>query len=354
MTDTQSSKEDFRKLLASVRSDFIDSYGTREKLHTLKAPPSLAKADPSDELEKLAKMIKAHATKVGIVCNPGKFDTNVSVALKEFQLFSNAIFYLLSLTSLFYQGKHADYLVDDLDASILGLLNGVQDLCTDVTSLLDGKGLGSTTPTEADTRLTGVGKIWSTCDNLEQIAIKGNFGLLNGRISVSLKLINDSLSEVDEWLMEPELCEEDPFGLCDESDDELAAEKVEEQTEVPQGMIDFVQIWQKRLKLIKLLLSSFSKSISSNDYKNKQSDASKLSKLNVLHKSVVEQIDELISTVFMSGSSFDAEDEEIKEITDNLVTSLKRIVNIIKVLNKNDEKRGKWVEVWETNFFAQV
>lgn len=104
--------------------------------------------------------------------------------------------------------------------------------------------------------------------------------------------------------------------------------------------------------MIRLLLSSFSKSIASNEYKTKEPLAAQLSKLNELHQLVVEKVDELVSTVFMASHDFKADDEEILELTTVLNSSIQKIVQIIKTLNKGDDKKGKWIEVWDAKYFS--
>ncbi|CUS22590.1 LAQU0S06e01486g1_1 [Lachancea quebecensis] len=349
-------QQDIRALVATIRADFVDSFASREQLRALKPTTNLKDSDALTELDKLSRIIKAHATKVGIIYHPEKFHKNVTPAFKELQLFSNSIFFLLSLLPLFHTDKFADYFVDELDYSVLGLLSGVKGLCDEVDSLLDGKaasasGRDAPEAAEHDLRLVSVGKIWASCDSLQELAKSGNLGLLNKRVGASVRLITDSLSELDEWLQDPELESQDPFGL--ESEPESDAERdTSGDKEVLAEMVKFLETWQQKLKMIRLLLSSFSKSVSSDEYKSKEPLALQLAKLNTLHAVVVEKVDELISTVFMAGQEFDPEDEEILELISLLNDSLRKMVQIIKTLNRGDEKKGKWIEVWDAKYFA--
>lgn len=247
---------DVASLVRTLRTDFVTSFSSKAQLRTLKPTTSLKDSDPSTELQKLSQIIRAHATKIGIIYHPDKFHGSISAACKELQLFTNAVFFLFSLLPLFYTGNYADYFTDALDANILGLLNGVQGLCDEIDALLADEDTTATTTAESkdseqDLRLISVGKVWASCDSLKELATLGNLGLLNKKISVSTKLISDTLSELEDWLLEPELESEDPFGLDeydsgaeDESEPESASE---DSKKTLAEVVEFIKIWQQKL-----------------------------------------------------------------------------------------------------------
>lgn len=363
------------QLVSNIRTQFLEAYPSADSLHKIKSSTKLEGSEPLVELGKLASIIKAHSTKVGIIYNPDtlfKSKQNISTAFKELQAFTNSVFYLLSLLPLFYSSKHyAEYLLDELDACLLGLLGGIGNLCDEIERLMhvndvqadaddskNAKPLDTDKrPDHDDVRLISIGKIWASCDTFTKISSSGNLGLLNNKIQISSKLINDTLTEVEEWLEDPQLEDSDPFGLDnsfsgDESGQDEFNSGDEGEKQVLEQMVKFIKLWQNNLKMIKLLLSSFSKSISSNDYKSKEKDGESLTKLNQLHGATVAKIDDLISTAFMLSQDFGPEDKELKEIVEDLNDSIKKIVKIIKLLNRNEEKKGKWVEVWENKFFS--
>ncbi|SCV00494.1 LAME_0G10088g1_1 [Lachancea meyersii CBS 8951] len=349
-------------LIATLQTDFVQNFDYYEKLHGLKPKIKLQDSNPIAELKKLSQILKAHSTKIGIVSHPDKFHNNLDAAFKELQLFANAVFFLISLLPLFYQGQFTQYFTSLLDANILGLLNGISGLCDDLSQLLatpfdklasDASGDSTEDSNSTPARLISIGKIWAACDSMLELATMGNLGLLNQKIQVSAKLVGDTLSEVEEWLLEPRVESDDPFGLDSDSDnDESGSTSETEPQEAPKEMIQFVQDWQSKLKMIRLLLQSFSKSIASNDYKNKEPTASQLDKLNELHKRIVAEIDELVSSTFMAGQDFDAEDEEIQDLKLQLNTAVREMAIIIKALNKDDEKKGKWIQVWYNKYFS--
>lgn len=101
--------------------------------------------------------------------------------------------------------------------------------------------------------------------------------------------------------------------------------------------------------MVKLLLSSFAKSLATNVYNSKSTKASMLDKLHTLQLLIVEQLDEFLSDVFMSDASFEPAD--FKDNITALNDSLGQMVKIIKNLNTSDPKKLKWITVWENKYF---
>ena len=103
--------------------------------------------------------------------------------------------------------------------------------------------------------------------------------------------------------------------------------------------------------MIKLLLSSFTSTISSSNYKSTNKKGSILDELHSQHLIIIKNIDELIGDVFMSDSSFDPKDfdEQIESVNDSMV----KIVAVMKKLNDEDVKKSKWINVWETKYFEK-
>ncbi|SCU85730.1 LANO_0C05138g1_1 [Lachancea nothofagi CBS 11611] len=352
---------DVKTLVSTLRNDFVNTFTSKDELHALQPKTKLKDSNPTTELQKLSQIIKAHTTKIGIISQPQKFNANITAALRELQHFSNSVFFLFSLLPLFYQGKFTNYFNELLDSCILGLLNGINGFCDEIDQLLDAAPTDDSSVNAAaesedphsNTRLISVGKIWSSCDSLDELATTGNLGILNKKILVSAKLVGDTLAELEEWLVDPHVESDDPFGIGSESDNESDNESGSETGEkASPEMIKFVEEWQTKLKMIRLLLLSFSKSIASNDYKNKEPMVEQLDKLNNLHAIIVEKVDELISTVFMLGLDFDSQDEEIVDLSSQLNTSVRQMVQIIKTLTKGDDKKGKWIEVWDVKYFT--
>ncbi|CEP63328.1 uncharacterized protein LALA0_S07e07624g [Lachancea lanzarotensis] len=349
-------ESNIKALISTLQTDFVKNFTSSEKLHRLKPKIKLQDSDPITELKKLSQILKAHATKIGIILHPDKFYNNLDAVFKEIQSLANSIFFLISLIPLFYQEEYPEYFTSLLDANVLSLLNGVGGLCEELNQLLSAPSdqqNASASDDSASARLVPIGKIWAVCDQTLELSDMGELGLLNKKIKVSSKLVSDTLTELEEWLAEPRIETDDPFGLESDSEEEEQGEEEDTETqEVPPKMIQFVQEWQTKLKMIRLLLQSFSKSIASNDYKNKKPTSLQLDRLNALHGRIVAEVDELISSTFMGGQDFDSQDEEITQLAGQVDLAVREMVKIIKDVNKNDEKKGKWIQVWDNKYFS--
>lgn len=347
-----------RELVGTIKSQFIARYKDDTSLHDITSTTNLKNSDPLTELQKLSQIIKAHSTKLGIICQPDRFFHNFPAVYKELQEFTNSIFYLLSLLPLFYRDESdtwPKFLLKKLDTYLLHLLSGISSLCNEIERMLEeGEGTGND-KNEDDERLYSVGMIWTSCDSLDDLSKKGSFGLLGDNIRNSCDLVDDVLQDIDTWLEDPH------FGNEFLIDDDFSDSGNEEEIEHKEGnkdeiaalarMQSFVEKWKTNLKMVKLLLSSFTKSLSSSVYKSKDAKGSTLDDLYTLQLQIVEQIDEFVSDIFMSDASFLPSDfdENISLLND----SLAKMVRIIEKLNKSDPKRAKWIKVWENKYFEK-
>lgn len=336
------------ELVASIRDQFVLPYRDVAALKDIKSKTSFKDSDPLTEIAKLSQIIRAHSTKIGLVCQPSHFFASYSAAFKELQSFANALFYLLSVLPLINDKSKdvwASYLVQKLNSTVINLLNGVSPLCDEIEKMIkEGK-------SEDDDRLACIGILWAACDSLEEIAKKGNFQLLADNIRDSCSLVDDILLDIDSWLEDPQfgddLLIDDDFS--DDEDKDSDGEEHEDDSEALQRMEKFIKVWQTNLKMIKLLLSSFAKSLATNVYNAKDTKGSTLDKLNTLQALVVEQLDELFSDIFTSDASFSEDDftDSVSALND----SLRQMVKVIKKLNTSDTKKLKWIQVWEAKYF---
>lgn len=343
-----------QKQVDEIRSQFCETYRAGEDLRGISSHTRLQGSDEATELKKLAQILAAHATKIGIVCEPSRFYDNLTPVAKELQEFAHSMFYLLSLLPLFYRDTRdlwAPFLLQRLDEKVLELLNGTSVLCNDIDAMLKDK---NREKEDAD-RLRSIGMIWAACDHLQQLAEKQNFGLLGDCVHQSCSLVQDVLQDIDDWIADPELGHDFDLGKSDdeeEDDDEShnsdGGHSADEEQALSK-MTDFIKQWSTKIKMIKLLLSSFAITISTNFYKSGDAKGSTLQELYELQKTVVAQVDELISDFFMSDATFDA--AELRPTIETLNGFLGQMVKILKQLNKNDSKKSKWVEVWDAKYF---
>lgn len=349
MTDAVTDKDKLLELLQSNRS-CIRPYKTADSLFDLSSSTSLKDSDPITEIKKLSQIIKAHSTKIGIICQEDKFYRNLSAVFNELKSFNDKIFMLLSLLPLFHKDKEdkwAQFFIQTLNSLVINLLNGISTLYDEIDRLLNG------TDNEKDQRLYAVGLIWAACDSLDNLAHKGNFQILADNIRNNCSLVDDVMEDISSWLEDPQMGNDLLLGDEDEEDDnnDEDSSRSQDGQEILEQMKCFLKDWETNLKMIKLLLSSFAKPLSSNIYTSKDSKGSTLDKLNDIQHKVIEQIDELISDFLVSDLSFNSDDfeDDIAQLNE----SLRKMVDTIKILNKSDPKKSKWIQVWENKYFQE-
>ncbi|CCE63750.1 hypothetical protein TPHA_0F02700 [Tetrapisispora phaffii CBS 4417] len=363
-------KADIKDLLTKIRTDFVEPYqdDNLKRLHEISSTTDLSKSQstPVEELLKLSKLIKAYSTKVGIVCHPEKLlnDDNDKAVFTELSNLTNTLFYFFSLLPLFYNDKkdsYAKFFIQHLDKDVLSLLNGLSKLVNDLISILEKENAdGSKEDTDSESlidsenRLLSIGIIWSACDSLTLLAEKNSVGILSDNIRTSCSLTDDILIDIEEWLEDPAIGYDMLLEAEDEANEELDSDSdIDKEGEAIERIKAFLLTWQVNVKLIRLLLSSFTKSISDNSSKQViKYEGSALDKLQNLHVKTIEYLDELIADVFMSDTSFNP--EEMDDVIARLNETLKQMLKIIKKINNTDAMKSKWVTVWENKYFGNT
>lgn len=359
------SAQDLLQCVQDARSSFVELYFERPAaLHAIESEISLAPgSDPLHELQKLAKIIKAHATKLGIVSAQKRLSDNIKAAREEFQAINDNLFYLLSLMPLFYGQQHSSndawpkYFLKLLDTHIMGLLQGVKHVCDETELALQSDGANRASETDDSKRLISIGMVWSACDGLLELATKGKLGTLADHIKASCSLVDDVLQDLENWFQEPSLDGADGFlddgfesDTEDKQDSKNSINSDQDTGTALSTMKGFLEKWQVNLKLIKLLLSSFVKTIAkvSATGPMKNAKGSALDQLDTLHNQVVRDIDELISDAFMADSS-----TKLSEFDQSITTlnqDLQNLVKVVKKINANDPNNCKWLDVWESKY----
>lgn len=344
--------DQLKELQKAIRDQFISLYqNNTDAIRNISSSTKIKNSTPCLELVKLSQLIKAHTTKIGIILKPETFtEENYNATYKELKSFIDYVFFYFSLLPLFYKNEeYPEFMLKKLDNATLELLNGMNVLCDELDKKFEQHDLD-------EDRLLCIGIIWTSCDTLEDIGQKGKFGLLADSIRESSGLVDDVLNEVNEFLEEPSLGNgfmlDDGFS-SDEDDEEEGEEHtlLEDDKETLKKLTTFLDVWKTKLKMIKLLLSSFTSTISSTTYKSTNKKGSILDELHSQHLIIIKNIDELIGDVFMSDSSFDLKDfdEQIGSVNQSMV----KIVAVMKKLNDEDVKKSKWINVWETKYFEK-
>lgn len=222
-TGSSDRKDDVKllELLNSIDEQFLVPYKKPEDLRKISSTNKLQGSTPTKELDKLASVLKAHCTKIGIVCKPGTFDNNHKVVITEIQNFSRPLFYLLSLFPLFYNNKDCPkYFTDQLDESTLQLLDGLRDFIAELQERLKNDENASLDKE----RLTSVGKIFNACDSLSNCSKAGPYGILANILKDNVAIMDDTMNEIKEWLEEPDFSanSDDIFLDFEDSESELS------------------------------------------------------------------------------------------------------------------------------------
>lgn len=287
-------------------------------LHIQDLPAHVAPAkveNPLAELVKLAKLIKAHTTKVGIVYEPAKLEhageaahNAVSDLSKLFVLFISALALLKAISKLFHNeiSKKSAELVSAASA----LAQGLQDQ-----------------------RLVLVGKVWSVCDELVSLVEGGSNRCLEQKTKMHLLLIEDGLDEFAEFL-------ENPDGFDFDSDSEFgSADSADSDSEgVLEAEADTIKKvgseWLRKLKLVRLLFLSISKSLP------KITAPQDIDDIYAQQVVVFKKVDNLVVDL-MSKDVENAEEHGLA-----VDKAAKAIVKILEKANTNSESKVRWCAAW--------
>lgn len=340
-TEEDYSESDVRGFISSFRE------GLQLYLTTLNSKSALPKLkssnveNPPQELIKISKLLFAHATKLGIVFKP-KVSTNA--AYKQLKETSSVFLLLISLIGQFTPEKYSLLFQTQLVESIKKLISSYILFLNEVEDIDFNKEIEESEKSDvkSEGRLVSVGMIWDNCKELENLVNGGKLALLNKRLKQSIGLIEDAIEEFGEWLEDPTIVDdEDPFGIESDfsGDDE---DKDEEKPEIDPQALELAEIWNNKVKLIKLLISSLNKSLPNDDKKITGPEADDFNKQQ---NGLVEQIDDLFSTFFMNGSLY-----ELKQITKNLEKQCLAIIEFVKKLSEGDEKKTRWLTAWQDKF----
>lgn len=318
----------------------------------LSSVPPATVADPLKELVKIAKLIKAHTTKVGIIFEPSHLKTQSDAAYnttselsKSFVLFMSALAALSpeKVSNLFY--KEVNSVSSDLVANATQFAKELKLLKAEVDDGEDSKSEGTN---GVDPRLVSVGKVWTSCDVVVKLIENGNVKFLEQNTKSHLALIDDGLEEFAEWAENPGDMDDDPFGLDEFSDeeeeilvpDEEGSDSEEETSKDKQELIAYCKQWLQKFKLIKLLFLSINKSLPS---------ITKGSDIDLIYANITKvsrEIDQLIVELMMNQVL----DEQVDEHAIAIDKSCQGIINILRTANKKSESKVKWCGSWESKY----
>lgn len=403
-------KESLLDISTGLRTN-LQAFAQKQDLHT-KVEKNFDKSknqhvNELEELAKLAKLIKAHTTKLGILLS--KFGESTKVdqkkntveqdlkklgapLLTEITDLNSSVWYLLSLLHLIHantissslskeklpKGKNCypKVYADAIDENVLYLVQNVEELISIVQRVLANDTNEQKTIDEiSQQRLISVGKIWASCDKLVALSLSIPKVIIDYINSVTMKLLSDTLVEIEEWLEDPTLEDlDDPFGLdyTDEEESESDNETHTGTKDAPSPeMIEFMELWNTKIRLIKLLMNSLKLSLtkatsSTGTANSANTNVSGLPAKMCLHlqiiyelqKQITLNVDDLISTVFMSNNKDFVDpmkDEDIKnmitELNENILVKICNTVIALNTDSAKSEDTKKWIATWKSKYF---
>lgn len=304
--------------------------------------PAAKLEDPLTELTKLAKLIKAQTTKVGIVYAPDAIKKPGDAAHDTVaELSKTFVFYISALAQLSPK-KISSLFLNEIVEMSKALVGSAVEFVTELQDILNKK---DSEDDKSSQRLVSVGKLWLHCDEIGQFIERGNLKFLQLKTALNLSLIEDGLEEFEEWVQNPQDFDDDDFfGLEDElSDGEAPAEEKEDLEDEASDNADIIKFGEallKQIKLVKLLFLSINKSLPS------VTAGSDIDDIYATEKTVARHVDLLIVELMMSKEI----DEEVKRLDSAIEKACFKIISILRGVNKASEAKVKWCTSWEAKY----
>lgn len=301
---------------------------------------------PLEELVKLGELMKAHVTKVGIVFKPSMLTRGIDAALKEVKEMSSSNILMISLMAQLTGEDISKLFYNELLDTFKALIFSVRDFVDEILSLAN---LSSSTreqishSEDSSGRLISVGKIWTNCDLLLSLVKNGKLGILSSKVKESMELIEDGLAEFEEWSEKPEkISTDDFFGSDEESDIEPAPkeEKKHSDSSDIDKFVDYCKTWVTKIKLIKILYNSLTKSLPS------MTSGSMIDEIYQVQRRLVGLLDQFVVSLMLNAER----NEDAQNLDREITASCTRIVQMVRSINEGNENKTKWCDAWETKF----
>lgn len=302
--------------------------------------------NPLDEIPKLSKLINAQVTKIGLVFKPVIAETTYKACWTELD---SLVKYLVLLISLLNQLRkeinlYSSIFINELTQDTLSIIESSIALINELSRQIDIEEVENTD--SSDYRLIGVGIVWESCDRLLKTFKNGSSGVLRLKLKQTNKLIVDALDELNEWLENPlvggDFDEDDIFGLNKENDNEDDGES-EAEEKADDEVIEYGKTWSTKIQLVKLLISLLDKSIPASKYTVKFSKS--LDLFNEKRLKLNEFVDDLVACVV-----YDNDIEGAQNASKELTKEINLVVDLVRKINNDDEKRCKWLDSWKAKY----
>lgn len=340
-------RDEIAQLLASYKEALM--YWQGSFCTSFSGVSSAKVASPLEELVKLAKLIKAHTTKVGIVFKPENLKGLEEAAYNVVQKLSETVVLLVSLVAQLEKKDVSKLLYDEILSQLSLIIGSNIAFAEELSALEKETYIGEKVdekvdkdPNPTDKRLVSVGRIWASCDALVKLVEAGKLGLLASKTKQSIVMLDDGLDEFAEWAENPEEMD-DPFGFSDDESDEEAPPKEDEthlDDEERTELIAYAKKWLEKVKLIKLLLTSLTRSLPT------VTAGEDIDNIYTTQRTIVTLVDKLIVDLMMDQ----VVDEKTNEYAVSIDKACKSIVKTVKNANKNSENKVKWCVAWTAKY----
>lgn len=319
------SEEDLRKLIASFHEG-LELYNKTlsESLEDVRNEPL---ENPNSELSKLAQLLYAHATKIGIAFRP---PVSINASYEQLRETSSKLLLIVGLVAQFEPRAWSQLYHDEVVSQVREVISAFITLLDELEQL-DFKDDSSE---NSEGRLISVGKVWDSCKSLEELMSLGNIGLLSKQIKLSIGIVEDASSELSEWLLDPYVETDILIGQDKEGEDD------DDDDEVSHDTLEFANQWITKVKMLKLLLSSLAKSLPT-----KVADGSLLDRFNKEQKSLSANVDDLVCDIFLNQDK-----EQLDQNAQRVQDQSKLLIKLVRDLNKGDDKKTMWLDLWLEKF----
>lgn len=336
----------FAELLDSWLQQLEPNLGDGDAQGSLRTVQAASVEHPLEELTKLAQLIRAHTTKVGIIFKPETLHKEPSAAYKTVQQLTELAVMMMAVVRQLDRNEVSGILYDEVLDGVKQLLRGLQKLVAELQHILLSAGdsatsLPATGDRTGDARLISVGLVWNLCDSLAATVKQGNLGVLGARLKRSIGFIDDGLDEFAEWAEDPYECD---FGDEGAFDDAGESESIADTSKGDFSELKaFSLLWLQKIKLVKLLLTSITRSLP-------EVSGSVVDDLYSTQKRVAGTIDKLISVLMMNMET----DSESAQHAAAITQGCNQLVRRVKEVNHGREGRTKWCDAWEAKFAGAV
>lgn len=353
-TEMEKTKEELKAHIAAVAENLEQIHSTVQSEITTGIKSALQAStisQPLDELPKLTSLINAHATKLGLIFKPTIAESTYKSCWSEIDSFLKYNAYLISLLNQIKEERSimSEVFTNELLQQGLLTLESSIVLVNELNKLVDEE-KEEHDNTSSDQRLIGVGVVWESCETLSKTSKSGSSGVLRLKLKQTNKLVLDALDELKEWLENPtagggfDFDADDIFGLNDspKTEDQQVTEESDAEP-VDDEVLQYGVVWSTKIQLVKLLISLLDKSIPASKYNTKF--AKGLDVLNSTRLKINEFVDDLVACIV-----YDNDIEGAKAASKSLTKEINQVVEVVRKLNNDDEKKCKWLDSWKVKY----